>query len=131
MNEIENDAGLAKTPGYRYAKVTGNQLHVAGQVPRNSAGNIAGIGDPFTQAAQCLANLRILMSCYDFFETDIQRLAIYVVGPRDNLETAWDAVSKEFSGAVPPATLIGVSTLGYEGQLVEIDATIIREADNS
>jgi len=131
MNDIETRAGLAPTPGYRYAKVTGNQLHVAGQVPRDSSGSIVGINDPYTQAVQCLSNLKILISCYDFFERDIQLLTIYVVGPRDNLTTAWKGVLEVFSNDVPPATLIGVPVLGYEEQLVEIDATIVKSSDNT
>jgi enamine deaminase RidA (YjgF/YER057c/UK114 family) len=128
MNDAEIKSGLAPTPGYRYAKVTGNQLHVAGQVPQDSDGNIVGIDDPYTQASQCLKNLKILLSCYDFFERDIQHLTIYVVGPSENLRTAWKAVMEEFSNDVPPGSLIGVSVLGHEKQLVEIDARIIRRA---
>ena len=129
MNEIETKSGLASTPGYRYAKLTGNQLYVAGQVPQDTSGKIVELEDPYTQAEQCLANLKALMSCYDFNAPDIQHLTIYVVGPRNNLTTAWKAVLEEFSNDVPPATLIGVSILGHEGQLVEIDATIVKSAD--
>jgi enamine deaminase RidA (YjgF/YER057c/UK114 family) len=128
MNEIETKSGLASTPGYRYAKLTGNQLHVAGQVPQDSSGNIVEVDDPYAQAVQCLVNLKTLMSCYDFTTQDIHHLTIYVLGPRSNLTTAWRAVLEDFSNDVPPATLIGVSMLGHEGQLVEIDATIIRNA---
>ena len=46
MNELEIKAGLAPTPGYRYAKQIGNQLHIAGQVPLDSAGTLVGLGDP-------------------------------------------------------------------------------------
>lgn len=129
MNEIETKSGLASTPGYRYAKLTDNQLYVAGQVPQDTSGAIVEVDDPYTQAAQCLANLKTLISCYDFASPDIQHLTIYVVGPRNNLTTAWKAVLEEFSNDVPPATLIGVSILGHEGQLVEIDATIVKNAD--
>ncbi len=130
MNEIETKAGLASTPGYRYAKLTGNQLYVAGQVPQDSSARTVGVDDPYAQAVQCIANLKVLMSCYDFSAQDIQHLTIYVVGPRDNLTTAWKAVMEDFENDVPPATLIGVSMLGYEGQLVEIDATVVKNADN-
>lgn len=129
MNEIETKSGLASTPGYRYAKLTGNQLHVAGQVPQDSSGNIIEVNDPYTQAIQCLTNLKTLMSCYDFIARDIQHLTIYVVGPRRNLTTAWKAVLEDFLNDVPPATLIGVSMLGHEGQLVEIDATVVKNAE--
>ena len=44
-----------------------------------------------------------------------------------NLTQAWAAVSEWFDEEVPPATLLGVSRLGYDGQLVEVDATILKD----
>ena len=42
-----------------------------------------------------------------------------------NLTAAWRAVTEWFGNTVPPATLLGVSLLSHENQLVEIDATVI------
>lgn len=130
MNEIEISAGLAPTPGYRYAKAHDNQLFVAGQVPLDSRGSMVGKDDPGAQAAQCLHNLFVLVSCHGFDPRDIQQLTIYVVGDRRNLNSAWDSVLQSFSGETPPATLLGVSNLGYEHQLVEVDAIVVREVEN-
>jgi enamine deaminase RidA (YjgF/YER057c/UK114 family) len=60
MNEIETQAGLPVTSGYQYAKRTGNQLHISGQVPHNVSGEIVGKTDPYKQAQQCLTNLDIM-----------------------------------------------------------------------
>ncbi len=128
MNELERTAGLAATPGYAYARRTGNQLHVAGQVPHNSAGQLVGVMDPLVQAAQCLSNLNTLLSVHSFSTGDIQRLVVYVVGEQENLTRAWAGVQQWFSGTVPPATLLGVACLGHPGQLVEVDATVIKIA---
>lgn len=128
MNEAETAAGLPKTSNYRYAKQVGNQLFVAGQVPHDSDAQLAGKSDPSVQATQCLANLRQLLIVHGFSENDIQQLTIYVVGEAANLTSAWNALEQWFNGDVPPATLLGVAQLGYFEQLVEIDATIIREA---
>lgn len=38
----------------------------------------------------------------------------------------WKAVLRYLSDDVPPATLLGVAVLGYEDQLVEIDAITVR-----
>ena len=127
MNEIELKNGMPPTPGYRYASKRGNQLYVSGQVPQDQSGSIVGIDSPAEQARQCLENLDLLLSCHNFEIADVQRLVIYVVGGRENLTTTWEAVAKHFSCEVPPATLIGVALLGYEGQLVEMDATVVRE----
>lgn len=131
MNEIEVNAGLAQTPGYRYASVSGDQIHVAGQVPQDSFGGITNINDPYGQATQCLRNLELLLGCYDFAMNDIRHLTVYVVGAHENLTTAWEAVMRYFVDDVPPATLLGVSLLGYEDQLVEIDAVIVRKASGA
>jgi len=131
MNEAEVKAGLAQTPGYRYASVMGDQIHVAGQVPQDSSGQICDINDPFAQAARCLGNLELLLACHDFAMDDIQHLTVYVAGAREDLSTAWKAVLRYFSDDVPPATLLGVSLLGYEDQLVEMDAIIVREPNGA
>src|SRR3954451_2509131 len=126
MNESELRAGLAQTSNYRYADRVGGRLFIAGQVPRDGDGNLIGPGDPATQAGQCLANLFTLVDCHGFRRDDIHQLTIYVVGPHANLITAWGVVRETFDGNVPPATLLGVTVLGYVDQVVEIDAVIER-----
>lgn len=126
MNEDETRAGLAPTPGYRYAEVVGSQLFVAGQVPISSAGDLVGIGDAARQASACLDNLETLLGVHGFGVADVRQLTIYVVGEHQNLLDAWNAVVSWFNGEVPPATLLGVNSLGYTEQLVEADAVIVR-----
>jgi len=127
MNELEMAAGLPRTSSYRYAKRVGNRLFVAGQIPHDSKAKLVGQSDPLSQANQCLTNLRKLLEVNGFSENDIQQMVVYVVGEHANLVNAWSAVEEWFNGSVPPATLLGVAQLGCLGQLVEIDATVIRE----
>lgn len=124
MNEAELEAGLAATPGYRYADIVGDELFVAGQVPHDAEGTIVGPGDANAQAERCLDNLFRVIEVHGFDREDIRRLVIYVVG--EELSAAWDAVRTCFDADVPPATLLGVARLGHGGQLVEIDATVRR-----
>lgn len=126
MNEAEVAAGLASTPMHRYAQQVGDQLFVAGQVPRNACGELVAPDDAGAQATQCLRNLDLLLSVHGFSITDIRQLVVYVVGDRIQLESAWAAVTAWFAEDVPPATLLGVACFGYEGQLVEIDARVIK-----
>jgi hypothetical protein len=67
------------------------------------------------------------LKCHNFEKKDIQHLTIYVVGNRENLIDAWSAVQGVFVDGVPPATLLGVVLLGYENQLVELDAKIVKD----
>ncbi|MBE9029312.1 RidA family protein [filamentous cyanobacterium LEGE 11480] len=126
MNEAEIEAGLAVTPGYRYAEEVGKQLFIAGQVPHNADGQIIGIDNPHIQTLACLDNLFRLLALHRYSIKHIRQLVIYVVGQHSNLVQAWAAVESRFSEGVPPATLLGVAALGHEGQLVEIDATVIK-----
>jgi enamine deaminase RidA (YjgF/YER057c/UK114 family) len=130
VNDDEVRAALAATPGYRYAEVVGHQLFVAGQVPLDATGTLVGAADPSIQATRCLDNLRILLGVHGFEVADVRHLVIYVVGEQQNLRDAWRAVSAWFGEDVPPATLLGVHLLGYGSQLVEIDATIVKQADS-
>jgi enamine deaminase RidA (YjgF/YER057c/UK114 family) len=126
MNEGELGAGLAPTSSYRYADRVGDRLYVAGQVPRDADANLVGADDPAAQTRQCLHNLFTLIAHHGFAKDDIHQLTVYVVGPQQNLGTAWREVTSSFERNVPPATLLGVTLLGHVGQLVEVDATIQR-----
>ena len=128
MNETEIEAGLSQTANYAYAKKIGSQLFIAGQVPNNADGDLIGVDDPGAQTTQCLNNLHKLISLYEFDDQDIQHLTVYVAGDALSLKNSWTAVEEWFDKSVPPATLLGVSVLGYENQLVEIDATIIKSS---
>ena len=127
MNKLERKAGLPNTAGYRYARRTGNELHGSGQVPADVCGDIVGKADPYRQAQQCHANLERLLQCHNFSISDIQHLTVYVVGSRENLTGAWRAIKERYPDGVPPATLLGVALLGYEHQLVVIDARVIKD----
>jgi enamine deaminase RidA (YjgF/YER057c/UK114 family) len=128
LNEGELGAGLAQTSNYRYADRVGDRLFVAGQVPRDASANVVGQGDPVVQTRQCLQNLFTLISHHGFSRDDIHQLTVYVVGPHQNVLDAWGEVTSCFEHNVPPATLLGVTLLGYADQLVEIDAVIERVA---
>jgi len=126
MNEVELVAGLPQTANYRYGDVVGNRLYAAGQVPVDGDNQVVGIGDVAAQARQCIDNLRALVAVHGFTADDVHQLTVYVVGDHDALLAAWAEVSNAFDHNVPPATLLGVSVLGFTDQLVEIDAQIER-----
>lgn len=128
MNDAELAAGLPQTPGYRYAERLVDELFVAGQVPQDRSGAIVTVGDPARQASACLDNLAIILDVHGFEESDVRRVVVYVVGEEEDLAEAWSGVVGWFGGAVPPATLLGVARLGYPGQVVEIDATVVKDA---
>ena len=117
---------MAAPSGYRYADHVGEELFVAGQVPHDAEGELVGVGNAGVQARQCLRNLVTLVTHGGFAIGDIHHLTIYVIGEHQNLLDSWRAVTEFFDGNIPPATLLGVAGLGYENQLVEIDARVAR-----
>lgn len=126
MNETDRSAGLAPTPGYRYADAVGDRLYLAGQVPLDAEGHLVGADDVRQQTRQCLVNLVSLVTSRGFTLDDIHQFTIYVVGQHQHLVDAWEEVTLHFESDVPPATLLGVNQLGYRDQLVEIDAQVER-----
>jgi enamine deaminase RidA (YjgF/YER057c/UK114 family) len=70
--------------------------------------------------------LRGVLAVHGFSLSDVRRLVVYVVGEYADLSAAWNAVTGASDGQVPPATLLGVARLGYVGQLVEVDATVLK-----
>ena len=58
---------------------------------------------------------------------DIQHITIYVVGSKADLSEACEFVQEKFNNKVPAETLLVVSLLGHENQLVEVDAIIIKK----
>ncbi|MDP1565624.1 MAG: RidA family protein [Polaromonas sp.] len=126
MNEAERAAGLPSTAQYQYAQRVGNHLFVAGQVPHDPSGHLVGLSDPGAQSLQCLSNLNAVLAVHGFSNSDVRQLVVYVVGGQTNLSVAWRAIADSFGGQVPPATLLGVASLGYAGQLVEVHATVLK-----
>ncbi|HSJ45771.1 MAG TPA: hypothetical protein VK923_13910 [Euzebyales bacterium] len=63
----------------------------------------------------------------------VVRTTVYVVGPQDALATAWSVFRDSGVSGTPmaPSTLLGVARLGYEGQLVEVDAIVLLVAGTS
>ena len=58
---------------------------------------------------------------------DVLKTTVYVATARDaDLAAAWRVVEDVFGAKGPPSTLLGVATLGWPGQLVEIEAVAAR-----
>ena len=130
MNHIErrNVPGLAKPPGYTHlATVRDARLvFIAGQVPLDHKGELVGRGDLREQARQCLRNLEACLAEAGARPEDVVRTTVYVVTTEGSaLADVWRELRDSALGAVvrTPATIVGVSQLGYEGQLVEIEST--------
>lgn len=111
--------------GFPYSATVnaGPILFTAGISPLDADGEVTEPGDVVAQTRQCLHNLRAVLAERGASSADIAKLTVYVAEHLQvDLEVAWDAVVDEFDGQVPPAMMIGVTVLPYDGQLVEVDA---------
>jgi enamine deaminase RidA (YjgF/YER057c/UK114 family) len=118
---------LFPPPGYSHAVVSppGSTVWTAGGVPLDGDGRVVGLGDVRAQAAQVLGNLTAALAVGGATPLDVVRTTVYVVSSdRADLAAVWEVV--QASDYAPAAsTLLGVGLLGYEGQLVEIEATAV------
>ena len=113
---------------YEYATVTppGRLVFTAGACPLGSDGVVVGVGDLETQARQTVANLVAVLAAAGTSVGDVLKTTVYVVATaRDDLVRVWRVVEAAFVPHRPPSTLLGVAMLGYESQLVEIEAVAL------
>ncbi|GAA1795624.1 RidA family protein [Agromyces lapidis] len=127
MTEVTliRSASLCAAP-YAYAATAPTDarlVFLAGACPLNEDGSTAGLGDIATQAAKCVENLRAALADAGAELSDVISTRVLVASTdRADLGTAWDVVHDAFGAHDVPSTLLGVTVLGYEGQLVEIES---------
>jgi enamine deaminase RidA (YjgF/YER057c/UK114 family) len=129
MIERTNAPALSQPPGYSHVVVaSGSRLvTTAGAVPLDAEGNLVGAGDLHAQARQTLQNLAIALEAVGARGRDVIKTTVYAVAAeRGDLSSVWVAV-RESGIAGASSTLLGVSMLAIEGQLVEIEAMAVLE----
>jgi enamine deaminase RidA (YjgF/YER057c/UK114 family) len=98
-------------------------LFLAGACPLNQKGEVPNCSDYELQAKLCVENLKeALKECGASLEDIVYTRVLVASTQRTDLVTVWQAVRKEFGDHDVPSTLSGVTVLGYENQLVEIEA---------
>jgi enamine deaminase RidA (YjgF/YER057c/UK114 family) len=119
-------ASLSDIAEYAYAAtaLAGSRLiFLAGSCPLNQDGSTAAIGDHAGQAAKAVENLRIALADSGASLQDVISTRILAASTRQqDLVAAWEVVRDAFGDNDVPSTLMGVTVLGYDDQLVEIEA---------
>lgn len=122
--QLRNVDALAPPPGYSHVAVGrgGTMVFTAGAVPLDGEGNLVGEGDPLAQAERVIGNLLAALEAGGAEPSDVAKTTVYVAGGSYETQSAvWQMVRTSPIGR-SPSTLVGVPTLGYRGQLVEIEA---------
>ena len=125
--ERRNVPSLLPPPDYSHVAVgSGRLVFTAGAVPLDGDGRLVGAGDVAEQTRRTIANLIEALDAGGASPDDVVKTTVYVVtaGDRAPLPAVWEVVrASQLAGA--PSTLLGVAALGYEGQLVEIEAVAV------
>jgi len=126
---------LSLFPGapYEYTAVApegARLVFAAGACPLDEAGGVVAPGDFEGQARAALDNLRTALEDAGSSFERVLKTTVYVAsGDRADLVRVWGVVEAGFAPARPPSTLLGVAALGYEGQLVEVEAVALAGPD--
>ena len=107
--------------GYSRAIRIGNEIQVSGTTATDDEGNLVGVGDPYTQTRQALANIADALDEAGGTLDDVVRTRMFVTDIDD-----WEAIGRahrEAFGSVRPATsMVQVERLVDPEMLVEIEA---------
>lgn len=117
---------LSDVAQYAYAATAPQNtrlIFLAGACPIEQDGSTAAVGDPAGQARKCIENLETALAAAGAVLADVISTRVLVASTdRAELRTAWAVVRDAFGAHEVPSTLMGVTVLGYDDQLVEIEA---------
>ncbi|WP_102159752.1 RidA family protein [Zhihengliuella halotolerans] len=117
---------LSDAAEYAYAATApadARLVFLAGACPLNADGTTAGVGDYAAQAAKCIENMTTALAEAGATLENVISTRVLVASSRQaDLVAAWDVVRDSFGDHDAPSTLLGVTVLGYDHQLVEIEA---------
>ena len=121
----QNPPSLHATPGYHHVTTVEARrtIHLAGQCPLDISGKVVD-GDVLAQTDQVIANTLAALELAGASPEDVVRTVIYVAtDDRGTLSAVWDRLTTSALGPAftTASTLLGVSCLGYPGQLVELE----------
>lgn len=117
---------LSDVAQYAYAATAdpaARLVFLAGACPLEDDGSTSAVGDYAGQAARCIETLTLALDAAGATMQDVISTRVLVASSqRADLVAAWNVVRDAFGEHDVPSTLLGVTVLGYEHQLVEIEA---------
>lgn len=119
-------SNLSDVAEYAYAATAPKDarlIFLAGSCPLNEDGTTAAIGDYGGQAAACVKTMLLALAAAGAAIQDVISTRVLVASSTQaDLRTAWEVVRDAFGEHDVPSTLMGVTALGYDDQLVELEA---------
>lgn len=119
-------ASLSNVAEYAYAATApadARLIFLAGSCPLDADGATVAVGDYAGQAQRCVENLRTALADAGATLQDVISTRVLVASSdQADLVSAWEVVRDAFGDHDAPSTLMGVTVLGYDDQLVELEA---------
>ncbi|GAA1972241.1 hypothetical protein GCM10009718_05090 [Isoptericola halotolerans] len=119
-------SNLSAVAEYAYAATAPRDarlIFLAGSCPLDDDGATVAPGDFAAQAAACVETMtRALAAAGATIEDVISTRVLVASSDQADLVTAWEVVRDAFGDHDVPSTLMGVTVLGYDDQLVELEA---------
>jgi enamine deaminase RidA (YjgF/YER057c/UK114 family) len=125
-----NPAGLESPVGYSHiAKITGGTIvHVAGQAPFDTSGQVVGKGDFVAQFGQVVRNLKTAINAAGGEPQQYAVLTIYITDLQtylDNKKPLGSVYKEVFGRHFPAITLVEVKSLYNPECMVEISGVAV------
>ncbi len=119
-------SNLSDVAEYAYAATAPKNarlIFLAGSCPLNEDGTTTAVGDYAGQAAACVETMRRALAAAGAAIEDVIGTRVLVASSSQaDLVAAWEVVRDAFGEHDVPSTLMGVTVLGYDDQLVELEA---------
>jgi 2-iminobutanoate/2-iminopropanoate deaminase len=104
----------------------GRHIFIAGQLARNTAGEVVGRGDMRAQIEQVGKNLQACLEAAGARLADLVKTTTYVTDIDEFFKHA-DTRMRYFGAAMPTSTTVEVRRLSHPDFLVEVEAVAIAE----
>lgn len=119
-------SSLSDVAEYAYAATAPKDarlIFLAGSCPLDEDGATVAVGDYAGQAAACIETMNAALAAAGATIEDVISTRVLVASSdQADLVAAWEIVRAAFGDHDVPSTLMGVTVLGYDNQLVELEA---------
>lgn len=124
--ELIRASNLSDVAEYAYAATAPKDarlIFLAGACPLDDDGTTLSVGDYAGQAAVCVETMTRALAAAGASISDVISTRVLVATSRQaDLGAVWTVVRDAFGDHDVPSTLLGVPVLGYDDQLVELEA---------
>ncbi|MGO1943738.1 MAG: RidA family protein [Ancrocorticia sp.] len=119
-------SNLSDVAEYAYAATAPKDarlIFLAGSCPLDDDGATVAVGDYAGQAGACVETMKRALAAAGATIDDVVSTRVLVASSQQaDLVAAWEVVRDAFGDHDVPSTLMGVTVLGYDDQLVELEA---------